>query len=120
MFELVQKHPPHWPPFVPPAKPEVTTTGAGAVRAGTAGVRQHLPGCTDHRGNQHSPGVKRPILMEHQTVPQTGHVTAASTDVLCCWWFVCFLHLTKYFEGHIPGKWGVWFVVLSEQNEACL
>lgn len=28
MFELVQKHPPHWPPFVPPAKPEVTTTGA--------------------------------------------------------------------------------------------
>lgn len=31
MFELVQKHPPHWPPFVPPTKPEVTTTGAGAV-----------------------------------------------------------------------------------------
>lgn len=29
MFELVQKHPPHWPPFVPPTKPEVTTTGAG-------------------------------------------------------------------------------------------
>lgn len=29
MFELVQKHPSHWPPFVPPAKPEVTTTGAG-------------------------------------------------------------------------------------------
>uniref|UniRef100_A0A673UJ42 Cysteine protease n=1 Tax=Suricata suricatta TaxID=37032 RepID=A0A673UJ42_SURSU len=28
MFELVQKHPSHWPPFVPPAKPEVTTTGA--------------------------------------------------------------------------------------------
>ncbi|EHA98054.1 Cysteine protease ATG4A [Heterocephalus glaber] len=28
MFELVQKHPPHWPPFVPPTKPEVTTTGA--------------------------------------------------------------------------------------------
>ncbi|XP_055981732.1 cysteine protease ATG4A isoform X3 [Sorex fumeus] len=28
MFELVQKHPAHWPPFVPPAKPEVTTTGA--------------------------------------------------------------------------------------------
>lgn len=31
MFELVQKHPPHWPPFVPPSKPEVTTTGAGVV-----------------------------------------------------------------------------------------
>lgn len=31
MFELVQKHPPHWPPFVPPAKPEVTTTGAGKL-----------------------------------------------------------------------------------------
>lgn len=29
MFELVQKHPSHWPPFVPPAKPEVTTSGAG-------------------------------------------------------------------------------------------
>uniref|UniRef100_A0A8C6E5E9 Cysteine protease n=1 Tax=Moschus moschiferus TaxID=68415 RepID=A0A8C6E5E9_MOSMO len=28
MFELVQKHPSHWPPFVPPVKPEVTTTGA--------------------------------------------------------------------------------------------
>uniref|UniRef100_A0A8C9JPV8 Cysteine protease n=1 Tax=Panthera tigris altaica TaxID=74533 RepID=A0A8C9JPV8_PANTA len=28
MFELVQKHPSHWPPFVPPAKPEVTTSGA--------------------------------------------------------------------------------------------
>uniref|UniRef100_A0A8C4MUS8 Cysteine protease n=1 Tax=Equus asinus asinus TaxID=83772 RepID=A0A8C4MUS8_EQUAS len=28
MFELVQKHPSHWPPFIPPAKPEVTTTGA--------------------------------------------------------------------------------------------
>uniref|UniRef100_A0A8C9AQ99 Cysteine protease n=1 Tax=Prolemur simus TaxID=1328070 RepID=A0A8C9AQ99_PROSS len=28
MFELVQKHPSHWPPFVPPTKPEVTTTGA--------------------------------------------------------------------------------------------
>ncbi|KAB0372555.1 hypothetical protein FD755_016347 [Muntiacus reevesi] len=31
MFELVQKHPSHWPPFVPPAKPEVTTTGAGRL-----------------------------------------------------------------------------------------
>uniref|UniRef100_M3XJS5 Cysteine protease n=1 Tax=Latimeria chalumnae TaxID=7897 RepID=M3XJS5_LATCH len=29
MFELVQKHPPHWPPFVPPTKPEVSTIGAG-------------------------------------------------------------------------------------------
>uniref|UniRef100_A0A8C9VIG4 Cysteine protease n=1 Tax=Scleropages formosus TaxID=113540 RepID=A0A8C9VIG4_SCLFO len=29
MFELVEKHPPHWPPFVPPTKPEVHTTGAG-------------------------------------------------------------------------------------------
>jgi len=38
MFELVQKHPPHWPPFVPPAKPEVTTTGAGAVPTGRAVV----------------------------------------------------------------------------------
>lgn len=34
MFELVQKHPPHWPPFIPPTKPEVTTTGAGAVWTG--------------------------------------------------------------------------------------
>ena len=31
MFELVQKHPSHWPPFVPPVKPEVTTTGAGKL-----------------------------------------------------------------------------------------
>lgn len=31
MFELVQKHPSHWPPFIPPAKPEVTTTGAGKL-----------------------------------------------------------------------------------------
>lgn len=31
MFELVQKHPAHWPPFIPPTKPEVTTTGAGVV-----------------------------------------------------------------------------------------
>uniref|UniRef100_A0A673ZAL1 Cysteine protease n=1 Tax=Salmo trutta TaxID=8032 RepID=A0A673ZAL1_SALTR len=29
MFELVENHPPHWPPFVPPTKPEVQTTGAG-------------------------------------------------------------------------------------------
>lgn len=29
MFELVEKHPSHWPPFVPPTKPEVQTTGAG-------------------------------------------------------------------------------------------
>ncbi|XP_048858500.1 cysteine protease ATG4A isoform X2 [Brienomyrus brachyistius] len=28
MFELVEKHPPHWPPFIPPTKPEVQTTGA--------------------------------------------------------------------------------------------
>ncbi|XP_064933996.1 cysteine protease ATG4A isoform X2 [Columba livia] len=33
MFELVQKHPPHWPPFVPPAKPEVTTTGAELIES---------------------------------------------------------------------------------------
>ncbi|XP_032083450.1 cysteine protease ATG4A isoform X1 [Thamnophis elegans] len=31
MFELVQKHPPHWPPFIPPTKPEVTTTGAELI-----------------------------------------------------------------------------------------
>ncbi|KAL7979975.1 hypothetical protein Chor_004444 [Crotalus horridus] len=31
MFELVQKHPPHWPPFIPPRKPEVTTTGAELI-----------------------------------------------------------------------------------------
>lgn len=29
MFELVEKHPAHWPPFIPPMKPEVQTTGAG-------------------------------------------------------------------------------------------
>ncbi|CAJ0944995.1 unnamed protein product, partial [Ranitomeya imitator] len=28
MFELAPKHPPHWPPFIPPTKPEVSTTGA--------------------------------------------------------------------------------------------
>uniref|UniRef100_A0A4W3JF45 Cysteine protease n=1 Tax=Callorhinchus milii TaxID=7868 RepID=A0A4W3JF45_CALMI len=28
MFELVEKHPSHWPPFVPATKPEVHTTGA--------------------------------------------------------------------------------------------
>lgn len=33
MFELVQKHPSHWPPFVPPAKPEVTTTGAEFIES---------------------------------------------------------------------------------------
>ncbi|KAJ6657419.1 hypothetical protein lerEdw1_002478 [Lerista edwardsae] len=33
MFELVQKHPPHWPPFIPPAKPEVTTTGAELIES---------------------------------------------------------------------------------------
>ncbi|XP_060612197.2 cysteine protease ATG4A isoform X1 [Anolis sagrei] len=33
MFELVQKHPPHWPPFVPPTKPEVTTTGAELIES---------------------------------------------------------------------------------------
>ncbi|XP_075040452.1 cysteine protease ATG4A isoform X2 [Mixophyes fleayi] len=31
MFELVPKHPPHWPPFIPPTKPEVTTTGAELI-----------------------------------------------------------------------------------------
>ncbi|XP_060688441.1 cysteine protease ATG4A isoform X1 [Hemiscyllium ocellatum] len=31
MFELVEKHPPHWPPFVPATKPEVQTTGAEFV-----------------------------------------------------------------------------------------
>uniref|UniRef100_A0A6Q2X6I4 Cysteine protease n=1 Tax=Esox lucius TaxID=8010 RepID=A0A6Q2X6I4_ESOLU len=29
MFELVENHPSHWPPFVPPSKPDVQTTGAG-------------------------------------------------------------------------------------------
>ncbi|KAM4886420.1 cysteine protease ATG4A isoform 2-T2 [Sylvia borin] len=33
MFELVQKHPPHWPPFIPPSKPEVTTTGAELIES---------------------------------------------------------------------------------------
>lgn len=33
MFELVQKHPPHWPPFIPPTKPEVTTTGAELIES---------------------------------------------------------------------------------------
>lgn len=43
MFELVQKHPPHWPPFIPPTKPEVTTTGAGAVPTESAVVQQNVP-----------------------------------------------------------------------------
>lgn len=43
MFELVQKHPPHWPPFIPPTKPEVTTTGAGAVPTESTVVRQSVP-----------------------------------------------------------------------------
>ncbi|KAK1788022.1 hypothetical protein P4O66_016496, partial [Electrophorus voltai] len=33
LFELVEKHPPHWPPFVPPTKPDVQTTGAGDLEA---------------------------------------------------------------------------------------
>lgn len=43
MFELVQKHPPHWPPFIPPTKPEVTTTGAGMVRAESPPVQLSVP-----------------------------------------------------------------------------
>ncbi|XP_076835600.1 cysteine protease ATG4A [Brachyhypopomus gauderio] len=33
LFELVEKHPPHWPPFVPPTKPEVHTTGAEFIES---------------------------------------------------------------------------------------
>ncbi|XP_046898877.1 cysteine protease ATG4A [Hypomesus transpacificus] len=33
MFELVENHPPHWPPFVPPTKPEVHTTGAEFIES---------------------------------------------------------------------------------------
>ncbi|XP_016377634.1 cysteine protease ATG4A-like [Sinocyclocheilus rhinocerous] len=33
MFELVEKHPSHWPPFVPPTKPEVQTTGAEFIES---------------------------------------------------------------------------------------
>uniref|UniRef100_F6TRM1 Cysteine protease n=2 Tax=Ornithorhynchus anatinus TaxID=9258 RepID=F6TRM1_ORNAN len=33
MFELVQKRPSHWPPFIPPAKPEVTMTGAELIES---------------------------------------------------------------------------------------
>uniref|UniRef100_A0AAR2J7U3 Cysteine protease n=1 Tax=Pygocentrus nattereri TaxID=42514 RepID=A0AAR2J7U3_PYGNA len=33
MFELVEKHPSHWPPFITPTKPEVQTTGAGGSAA---------------------------------------------------------------------------------------
>ncbi|XP_069468731.1 cysteine protease ATG4A [Ambystoma mexicanum] len=33
MFELIPNHPPHWPPFIPPAKPEVTTTGAEFIES---------------------------------------------------------------------------------------
>jgi len=43
MFELVQKHPPHWPPFIPPTKPEVTTTGAGMVWAESPLVQLSAP-----------------------------------------------------------------------------
>lgn len=47
MFELVQKHPPHWPPFIPPAKPEVTTTGAGTgLVKGLSFVFLSLSQCT--------------------------------------------------------------------------
>nr|AAI70397.1 APG4A protein [Xenopus laevis] len=33
MFELIPKHPPHWPPFVPPTKPEVSTIGAELIES---------------------------------------------------------------------------------------
>ncbi|XP_052444707.1 cysteine protease ATG4A-like isoform X2 [Carassius gibelio] len=33
MFELVEKHPSHWPPFVPPTKPDVQTTGAEFIES---------------------------------------------------------------------------------------
>uniref|UniRef100_A0AAY5E9I9 Cysteine protease n=1 Tax=Electrophorus electricus TaxID=8005 RepID=A0AAY5E9I9_ELEEL len=33
LFELVEKHPPHWPPFVPPTKPDVQTTGAEFIES---------------------------------------------------------------------------------------
>ncbi|XP_066437806.1 cysteine protease ATG4A [Eleutherodactylus coqui] len=33
MFELTPKHPPHWPPFIPPTKPEVSTTGAELIES---------------------------------------------------------------------------------------
>ncbi|KAG8553670.1 hypothetical protein GDO81_003505 [Engystomops pustulosus] len=33
MFELAPKHPPHWPPFIPPRKPEVSTTGAELIES---------------------------------------------------------------------------------------
>ncbi|MEE6497018.1 hypothetical protein FKM82_002562 [Ascaphus truei] len=33
MFELAPTHPPHWPPFIPPTKPEVTTTGAELIES---------------------------------------------------------------------------------------
>ncbi|KAI4882519.1 hypothetical protein NFI96_018912, partial [Prochilodus magdalenae] len=33
MFELVEKHPSHWPPFIPPTKPEVQTTGAEFIES---------------------------------------------------------------------------------------
>lgn len=43
MFELVQKHPPHWPPFIPPTKPEVTTTGAGKALIKSLIVQCYVP-----------------------------------------------------------------------------
>lgn len=117
MFELVQKHPPHWPPFVPPAKPEVTTTGAGAARAGTAGARQHLPWYSDHRGNNCASlrpsshqGVKCRNLREHQTVLRTGHVTIASTDMSPCSfvWFLILQNTLKDTSQKSEG-FGLWF-----------
>uniref|UniRef100_A0A6Q2YZ43 Cysteine protease n=1 Tax=Esox lucius TaxID=8010 RepID=A0A6Q2YZ43_ESOLU len=33
MFELVENHPSHWPPFVPPSKPDVQTTGAEFIES---------------------------------------------------------------------------------------
>ncbi|XP_068549684.1 cysteine protease ATG4A-like [Anas acuta] len=43
MLELVQKHPPHWPPFIPPTKPEVTTTGAGKALIKSLIVQCYVP-----------------------------------------------------------------------------
>ncbi|XP_068524562.1 cysteine protease ATG4A-like [Anas acuta] len=43
MLELVQKHPPHWPPFIPPTKPEVTTTRAGKAPIKSLIVQCYVP-----------------------------------------------------------------------------
>eukprot|EP00075_Anas_platyrhynchos_P014403 XP_027303656.1 death-inducer obliterator 1-like [Anas platyrhynchos] len=90
MFELVQKHPPHWPPFIPPTKPEVTTTGAaqkeekrkkdkatefiGASKKAIASasmVEKHASSLTKNFSPKKSPSMSSTSLMK-QTLKPAG------------------------------------------------